>query len=109
MLVIERRRVCIASRGGGTSRRNSMNLEKMSPAAEAAKRLRSRKLLTAAVLVAASAGPGQAAITPSDVNAWQHIVDCAGALFSNPEEHALYCGPGRAAGVTFGSFFISPS
>ena len=68
-----------------------------SPASSAAgltKRLRVLSLLGGAVLMLAGTATSQAAITPSNVDPWQHIVDCAAALFSNPAEHAKYCSPG---------------
>ena len=77
-------------------------------AARAAKRLLATSLF-AVGLMAASTGGSQASITPNDVDHWQHIVDCAAALFNNPAEHAKYCGPGHAEVLTFKtSFYGSP-
>lgn len=75
-----------------------------SPATGLTKRLRRFAIVGgAAFMLAATAA--HAAITPSNVDPWQHIVDCAGALFSNPAEHAQFCEPGPEP-VDFKSNFM---
>ena len=59
-----------------------MTFSNASSAAGLSKRLRVLSLLGGAALMLAATVPSQASITPSDVDAWQHIVDCAAALFS---------------------------
>lgn len=76
-----------------------------SSAAGLTRRLRVLSLLGGAALILAATVPSQASITPNDVDAWQHIVDCAGALLSNPAEHAEFCSPGHAEALTFQSSY----
>ena len=82
-----------------------MTCANASSAAGLSKRLRGLSLLGGATLMLAATVPSQASITPSDVDAWQHIVDCAAALFSNPAEHAKFCSPGHAQPMTFESSY----
>lgn len=46
-----------------------------------------------------SPAPAAQTITPASVDQFQHFVDCFAALFNDPEAHALYCTPSRAAPV----------
>jgi len=84
-----------------------MTFSNASSAAGLTKRLRVLSLLGGATLMLAATLPSQASITPSDVDPWQHIVDCAGALFSNPAEHAEFCSPGHAEALNLQSNFMS--
>jgi hypothetical protein len=84
-----------------------MTFTNASSAAGLSKRLRVLSLFGGATLMLAATVPSQASITPSDVDAWQHIVDCAGALFSNPAEHAQFCLPGHAEAINFQANFMS--
>jgi hypothetical protein len=77
-----------------------------SSAAGLTKHLRVLSLLGGAALMLAGTAPSQAAITPSSTDAWQHIVDCASAMFSNPDEHAQFCSPGHAEALTFHTSFM---
>jgi hypothetical protein len=66
----------------------------------AAAALRSRVLFGAAAAVASVIGVSSSAmatttITPATTNEWQHIMDCAKALLSDPAAHAQYCSPGH--------------
>ena len=66
----------------------------------AANALRSRVLFGAAAAVASvigvsSSAMGATTITPASTNEWQHIMDCAKALLSDPAAHAQYCAPGH--------------
>jgi hypothetical protein len=78
-------------------------MTKTPSAARAAKRLRILSLASAGLLMLVATVPAPAAITPSNVDPWQHIVDCAAALLSNPAEHAEFCSPGHAEAMTFKS------
>jgi hypothetical protein len=51
-------------------------------------------MATISVMTLANIGGAQAAITPSSVDGVKHFVDCLGALFNNPPEHAANCAPG---------------
>lgn len=82
-----------------------MSFSNASTAAGLKKRLRVFALAAGAAVMLATP-VAHAAITPSNVDAWQHIVDCAAALLSNPAEHAQFCAPGHAEALTFQSSFI---
>ena len=80
----------------------------------AAAALRARVLIGAATAVAAVIGVSSSAlsdttITPDNVNHWQHLIDCAKALLSDPAAHAKYCGPGHDVFVSGSTGSGSPS
>jgi hypothetical protein len=80
----------------------------------AASALRSRMLFGAAAAVASVIGVSSSAmadspITPDSVNHWQHIMDCAKALLSDPAAHAQYCAPGHDVFVSSSTGFATAS
>ena len=82
--------------------------QKITSRAGRIRRLQVFGLLGGAALIIVGAEVSQAAITPSNVDPWQHIVDCARALFDDPAEHAKYCEPGPAPVDFKGSFMWAP-
>lgn len=70
-------------------------------------------LTGAAVAVASVIGVSSSAladttITPDSVNHWQHLIDCAKALLSDPAAHAQYCAPGHDAFLSSSTGSASP-
>jgi hypothetical protein len=66
-----------------------------------------RKIVSACLKLVLAAGfaitMGLSASSPATAftgDQWQHILDCAGWMFSDPARHAAECGPGHLGDIT---------